>query len=114
MTSTEWIEQAKRDKDALVRLVAAYHPAARGEKRELAITAHRTEQACASIRAEIEHGFDGNPTEQLQEAIERGSIEDVNRILNDAWFGVPESTDCWFVEGFREAVRLIEDLPEDQ
>lgn len=32
----------------------------------------------------------------------------------DAWFGVPESTSCWSIPGFGQAVDLLDDPPEDQ
>ena len=33
-------------------------------------------------------------------------------LLNSAWFGVPESTQCWKLEGFKEAIDLLEDPPD--
>jgi len=41
-------------------------------------------------------------------------ISKAMKLLNDAWFGVPESTDCWQIYGFKEAVDLLDDPPEEE
>lgn len=113
MTTTEWLAQASRDEDRLVQLLRAYHPAARGEKRELPITAGLTEAYVQTVRRSIaEKG--GDPVAQFREGLLQGKVGRLMNLLNGAWFGVPESTDCWAVPGFREAVALLEDPPDDE
>ena len=57
--------------------------------------------------------FEGDPCREFDIALAAGDIQKVTNLLNDAWFGVPESTRCWQIEGFTEAVGLLEDPPDD-
>jgi hypothetical protein len=118
MLTHEWLKQARENEAVLVSLVAAYHPAnirprKNKEKVPAYITAPNAERACEVIRKEIRKEFLGIPEEQLKAAIAEGKVDKVTELLNQAWFGVPESIGCWGVEGFREAVALLEDTPDD-
>jgi hypothetical protein len=56
----------------------------------------------------------GDPVKRLEVALAVGNIGEINSILNRAWFGVPESTSCWNIRGFKEAVDLMDDPPEQE
>ena len=117
MTIEQWLNQAKHDKEKLLSLLANYHPSNRqpGRRRGIDfITAPNAEIACAQVRKLIQDTQKDlpSPIDRFNEALDSGNWQVVNRLLNDAWFGVPESTSCWSIEGFREAVALMEDPPE--
>ena len=112
MTEQEWISQAKQNRDKLASLLSMFHPVTL-HKTDMKITAKAAELACENVRQSIRHNFEGSPVKQFDEALAVNDINTVNRLLNEAWFGVPESTSCWSIEGFKEAVELMEDLPEE-
>jgi hypothetical protein len=130
MTEIEWLLQAREHADDLAYLIEHYHPVnrVRMDRRfpgtifgdpvripppeRLPITAASTERACETIREDIRKNFEGDPVAEFRRALDAGDVGRVNTLLNDAWFGVPESTSCWQIRGFRAAVTLLEDLPE--
>ncbi len=111
MTQYEWIQYARDNKDVLEELIRAYHPALMTDK-QLKITAPNAERACQVVRDKIKEETKYNPLEYFRVALSHNDIKKIYGILNSAWFGVPESTDCWRIEGFKEAVALLEDMPE--
>lgn len=116
MTDQEWIERARQVKPQLLVLVQAWHPAAstRADRDGFEITASLPEEACEQFRKEIAEKFSGEPCQRLEQALAAGDIGTVSSILNQAWIGVPESTNCWRIPGFEEAVSLLEDMPEPE
>ena len=124
MTKQEWLAKAAEHKQKLLSLVETYHPAARAARREesrqklshaLPITAPGAEVACENIRQVIaaRERNQAAPGERFSQALKAGNWQEIDSLLNSAWFGVPESTACWQIEGFKEAVDLIEDPPDD-
>jgi hypothetical protein len=79
------------------------------------ITAAQAEMACAAVRQSIATEQVGKPTpaSRFDDALATDDISQLNSLLDDAWFGVPESTDCWGIEGFSEAVELLDSLPDE-
>lgn len=120
MTESEWLNYAKENKDKLRNFIENYHPRARllnakiGNTVPLPITASGPEYARNQVIGSIllQEQNDLHPILQFDLAFMQDDIEGLNKILNSAWFGVPESTLCWNIEGFTEAVRLMEDVPE--
>ncbi|MGH7183498.1 MAG: hypothetical protein ACREJN_16185 [Nitrospiraceae bacterium] len=53
------------------------------------------------------------PAVRLNNAIIKRDLLAINNLLSEAWFSVPESTECWNIRGFRQAVDLMDDLPEE-
>lgn len=115
MTSNKWIEKARANAAALRNLIASYHPAATPIVRstKLPITAPNAEMACDRVRKQIQATAPSNPIHRFDVAMDAGDIPSLLLLLDEAWFGVPESTACWGITGFREAVELMEDPPED-
>ncbi len=120
MNKEQWLDQAKRDEEKLAVLVRSFHPmSGQFQRNALRVTAPNVEMARRTIVGKIrreahESGNSADPVDQLRKAINERNLDKVNALLNSAWFGVPESTDCWGLEGFREAVDLMEDLPNDE
>jgi hypothetical protein len=118
MTSAEWIEKAKQSENVLLSLLDNYHPsvltpANPQEFNSTLFSAPGAEQACEVIRGKIREEHLGNATEQFKTALSEGDVQTCGSLLNSAWFGVPESTSCWRITGFKEAVELLEDPPDD-
>jgi hypothetical protein len=114
MTTTEWLVQARANADELRDLVGNYHPAmAVSAQHEMEITAPNAELACELVRDHIRAQEPQNPGRRLDAALATGDISEIISVLNGAWFGVPESTSCWRVRGFKEAVDLLDDPPEE-
>ena len=115
MTKELWINQAKRDRERLRSLIEVYHPNSinRFPVKPGPITAPAAEAARLGVLGAVREASHANPVETFDEALDKGDLMTVNNLLNAAWFGVPESTSCWQIRGFREAVALMEDLPEE-
>ena len=115
MTRGEWMEQARRDREKLVGLIRGYHPSV-GTVRTLdtPITAPAAEAAAEVIRSRIKRLQTTDVVAQFNTALDNGEFKSAYAVLSDTWFGVPESTSCWGIEGFKEAVDLLDDPPEDE
>lgn len=115
MTEQEWMDQVHRHSEVLRSLVRNYHPAsANYSSGGLPITAPGPELACQVVRQEIAKETTEPPTETFMKAEAAGDWQTINSLLDSAWFGVPESTECWRIPGFSEAVDLMEDCPEEE
>lgn len=124
MTTEQWLEQARNKQDDLCYLIDSYHPASfesaalRGKDPRrpgpgLPITAPNAESASEVVRQKIRDEADGtHPVVKFKEALAVGDVGACMTLLSQAWFGVPESTSCWGIRGFNEAVSLLEDPPE--
>lgn len=124
MTESDYLNYADAHKDKLIRLINNFHPVNRQPGRRRAtvsnndkgdfITAPNAEAACGVIRKVIKDDYKGNPSDDFCKALVEKNWGTIFKILNEAWFGVPESTSCWEIDGFKEAVTLLEDWPEGE
>lgn len=114
MTAQEWIAQARQRRDLLVDLVGTYHPAMFSGNKKANITAPNAESACMMIREKIREETEELPISALKDALDAGDVDKVYSLLSSAWFGVPESTSCWQIPGFKEAVDLMGDPPDPE
>lgn len=113
-TTIEWLKEARDNREKLVSLIKSYHPVNRqpGRRSQDHITAPNAEMACTVVRKQIRENFEGDPVKEFNEALDTGDIPKIYRLLDQTWFGVPETTSCWRIDGFREAVDLMDDMPE--
>jgi hypothetical protein len=95
----------------LLSLVDNYHPQQnRKVDYDLPITAPGAEAACATIRKEIrDESLIFNPREVFEEAYNKEDWNTITKLLSDTWFGVPESTACWQIPGFKVCVDILDD-----
>lgn len=114
-TKESWLDYVKIHKDVLENFLANYHPVYRGVKSKPTdrITAPNAERACEVVRADIRRTTEGDPVKDFRDALTNNNVNVIAKLLNQAWFGVPESRDCWSIQGFKEAVHLVEDVPTD-
>lgn len=115
MDKEKWLSLVQHNRDKLLSLIESYHPASNPRRVGLPITAPNAELACENVRQSIANRERNrpSPTVRFSTAIDKGDVGEVMSLLNGAWFGVPESTSCWRLEGFKEAVDLLEDPPEE-
>lgn len=118
MTTQEWLAYAEEHKARLKTLLEHYHPVNLKNPWLPGNTLHRitapnAERACANVRTQIAIEEAGrNPLQELEDAIADKQVGKIYALLNSAWFGVPESASCWAITGFKEAVTLLEEIPE--
>ncbi len=81
----------------------------------LTITAPNAELVCAAVRKDIRKGIDAAIPilNRFDSALKRNDADEIYNLLQETWFGVPESTDCWRIEGFSELVDLLDDPWEE-
>lgn len=115
MTKQEWLDTAKTNQEILKEFILDWHPTNKiRPKPEMTITAPRTEEASEIVRALIRNNAGLiEPIVRFDLALFQSDIIGIHNVLSEAWFGVPESTSCWDIPGFSEAVALLEDLPEE-
>ena len=85
-------------------IVNSYHPS-KGRNYSKTITAPIAEAARQDVVAEI--GREG-PID-IKSSIDNKDEDKLITALNETWFGVPESTDCWSIPGFSELCTICEE-----
>lgn len=113
MTKAHWLAKVHEHRDKLRGLILGYHPFYR-RSHSMPITAPNAESACRAVREAIAQETVVEPVLQFDAALNIGDVYTIYHLLNDVWFGVPESINCWRIEGFRQAVELIEDFVDDK
>lgn len=112
-TKSEWLARVAAAAENLRSLIGEFHPWYSKNHPEYPITAQAAENACNDIRNEIRRENKGDPIVRFNAALTADNIGTLMSLLNEAWFGVPESTACWRIKGFKEAVDLLDDPPEE-
>ena len=135
MTTERWMATVREHKDNLRQLILDWHPVSRITQHRdkthvllddelievsaphgMPITAPTAEMACQTVRRKIiaEEGDKQSPVERFETALAAENVSEIMSLLSSAWFGVPESTDCWRIPGFSVACDLMDDPPEVQ
>ena len=100
MITTEWLALYEKNKEMIRNLVQSWHPCVnRLAHRQDRITAKRAESVCDIFRDEIRQD-NSDPIMVLDEAVNKQDIAVAVRILNETWFGIPESHDSRSLDGF--------------
>jgi hypothetical protein len=114
MTHSRWLQIVADNAKKLRQFVGSYHPSAREpDTTPMVISAPSPEAACQNVREAIRKERPDDPLARWDKALAAGDISELNSLLSDAWFGVPESTECWSIPGFGIACDLMDDLPEE-
>lgn len=128
----QWLEKVRINADDLRSLIADWHPSARhpaairqrsellsdggavavNDCPDMPITAPNAERACQEVRQLIRKEHPNDPITAFDHALAAGDVGVIMNLLNEAWFGVPESRSCWSIRGFSAAVDLLEDPPD--
>ena len=116
MTSEAFLSKCAEHQGRLETYLQQWHP----RSREFVFTeehhasAPGAQFACNRACAKIQKTPAGlPPVAAFKEALEKRDVKVAYSLLNDAWFGLPETTEWRQFEGAREAVGLIEDPPDD-
>ena len=117
MTNQEWWALVDEHWDALFDCVEAFHPTTRDPSycNDFEITAPTPERACENVRDAIrEECREGMSIGmRLKRAKADRDLASLMKLMNEAWFGAPESRDVYGVDGFRLLCHLCEEPPED-
>ena len=108
----QYLDNVIKNQEDLKYIISNYHPVNLTGRVGMKITALNAEAACNVVRTNIRKNFEGHPVTQFEEAIKERDTNKIYKLLSDTWFGVPESTDCWSIRGFRELVNLLDDYVE--
>jgi hypothetical protein len=119
MNREQWLNKVVENKDALRSIIARYHPinlAPRSEQDVMDhfITAPQAERACEIVREQIRKESLDNPEIQFDIALAKQDTDTISSLLSSAWFGIPESTSCWQIEGFGLMCDLLDDPIEQE
>src|SRR5262245_53543815 len=115
MTRKEWLQKAIETAPKLRSLLGNHHPSSAAHAKNSGkfkerITAAAAEEKCEEIRQQIREEEAAvnleHPIARFDAALQREDIDEIASLLEGAWVGVPESTECWGIRGFREAVDL--------
>lgn len=118
-TAGEWWALLEAHRAALLGLVTTYHPDCY-RVHGLPITAGRAEAICERVRQDIRLASAGKPrpAERFEEYL-RTRDPAMAGLLNEAWFGMPESAEVRTEDGFGTLCDLcseswvLEPMPEN-
>jgi hypothetical protein len=118
MELKQWLDTVKKNKDDLYSLIKHYHPSnlkphADNEEIPSFITAPNAERACEVVRNKIRKESFDCPEAQFNIALDKKDYDTISSLLSAVWFGVPETTECWQIPGFKVAVNLLDDPIEE-
>lgn len=117
MNNADWINKAKENRETLASFIGNWHPRSATQVSvdpdECNITAPVAESVRRASLSQIRRKEQPEPVARFEKALESGNGVEVYKLLSAAWFGVPETTDCWHYTGFREAVDLLDDPADD-
>lgn len=112
MTATEWWKLFEAHQEDLRNLVVTYHPDAR-YKNKFPITAMSAESACQFVRKQIRRESNITLSDRFTMAVVDHNIDTLIRLFNEAWFGMPESTEVRREPGFFVLCELCEGIEEE-
>lgn len=109
-----WLDKVLRHKDILSDFLANYHPRHSNHQEipDMVVTAAGAEEICETVRRRERNKGPMDVVKAFHTALDNGNVVEIYSLLQTAWFGVPESTECWYIDGFKEAVNLLDDPPE--
>lgn len=88
MNKIQWLEKLNANWLGLNSLIGQYHPHYRGQvSYEFLPSAPNAEKACEGIRQEIKD----SRRVDIDKAFLEQDVEKLHSILNQTWFGIPES-----------------------
>jgi hypothetical protein len=115
MNTSEWLNKCKLHREELRSIVGNWYPY-RIEKSDMIITAPLAESACNVVRNQIIEDTKSillEPEIRFDAALLDNNAGELHSLMQATWFGIPESTSCWSLHGFRPLVDLLDDPPED-
>ena len=108
-TKEEWWALADEVKDELYDLLLRFHPRCHrtyGAIDDMEITAPGAERACEVVRRQITTEGGNETAEETFARCCKDRSADLASLLNEIWFGIPESIEAHNLEGFSELCDL--------
>jgi len=111
----KWLERVVEHQEKLEKLIRIFHP----HHQDISIPwliGEITAPAAEAMRQSVVQHMAREKYDvvvKFREAVNNKDISQITRLLDQAWWGVPESTSCWNVEGFSEAVDLLDSVPQE-
>lgn len=93
--------------DQLIGCIEKFHPTYAVDNSKFIITAKKAEAVCNEIRKEIKTV---DPIGQFQIAYVKMDLPTMCRILNETWYGAPESRQVFNVPGFNILCDILSDF----
>lgn len=107
-----WIEKARKNSEVIRGIILAFHPYYDARKHSHKITANDAEKMCEFIRRRIKHETLYDPVAVFVDSLKKGDADTCWKILNEAWFGLPESLETRLIDGFSVFADLCEEYLE--
>jgi hypothetical protein len=101
-----WALLEKRESDILAML-RSFHPYYRQQPR-MPVTAARAELVRVAAATEIAAKFEKDPAKRFAE-YKAARDPAMWELMNEIWFGIPESTDAHYIAGFGALCELCSD-----
>lgn len=98
-TADEWWLIIEANKDDLLNLILGFHPYYNNSNEEFEITAPAAEKMSKEIRERIKENTPNDP-EVLFNTYLKYKDPQMSTLLNDTWFGMPESKGIRRLPGF--------------
>jgi len=102
----EWWAMVEHHQENILSLCAAFHPYYRKSHPQMPITAARAEEACKDVREEILKEGKGDPQVRFRANLKSKQAVEMVNLLNEVWFGMPESSNVREQPGFFELCDL--------
>lgn len=99
LTADQWWSLVNKYKEQLRNLTAEFHPSNARWAQPMNITAAAAEAVSESIREDIEREQQEDPLTSFDRMV-AAKDRTLARLLNQVWFGVPESRDAHDLTGF--------------
>lgn len=121
MEKQDWIDTFNRSKNELRELVEQFHPSVKAytsalTKNTYKVTASSAEEACKVVRKLIRKRETQNPLTIFDTLAEDPALhnKELTSLLNDTWFGLPESASVRNLPGFYALCDLCEGVDEEE
>lgn len=98
-TAEEWWALVEANKQVLLGLVMNFHPVYRRSNSQYPITAALAERVCEAVRKQLVEGKQEDPQRRFERYLVSHD-SDLVVLLNEVWFGMPESDAVHFEPGF--------------
>lgn len=114
MLLSDWWARVDNNWNSLLNAIASYHPLAESPRNHGPITAPGAEIACEVVRELIRRNDKGNPLDRAETAKQNRDVSEMLSVLNEAWFGAPESRSVYATPGFPTLCDLCSEPPEEE
>ena len=98
-TKEEYWELVDNNWEDLSSIISVYHPSY-NKKHKMPITAAFAENFREQVEEEIKSQDVNLSALERAELAKKDRHENIVAILNETWWGIPESTSCWSIKGF--------------